>query len=92
MKHLFFCTTLLALFLLADCTDSTMAPQGSAAIPAVIPIVPTPQVLGKRHLPAIFVTLMCRFKSVQYYAILIQQYQNYTILCYIYAIVAKLSD
>jgi hypothetical protein len=30
---------LLALFILAGCTDSTMAPQGSAAIPAVITTV-----------------------------------------------------
>ena len=64
MKHLFFCMTLLALFLLAGCTDSTMAPQGSAAIPAVIPIAPTPQVLAKHHYFAIFVTLMCQLKTV----------------------------
>ena len=40
----------------------------------VIPIASTPQVLGKHHLSAIFVTLMGRLKSGQYCAILIQQY------------------
>ncbi len=40
MKHLFFCTTLLALFLLAGCADSATPPQGSAA-PYIPPAIPT---------------------------------------------------